>query len=384
MSISESSSFYPLWLASEAFLNNAKAEQVKISELTSLLIKRPFKLKKGLIDLWVPSFLFLKRDDFAIFGEGNYIPNLSEENLELIAKYPEKYTIKTFDIEGVKLDIFNRYRKFLDQKLDVKFDNNSFIETIKPFIIFYKQLPEYSKNTKRLSKPALKIREAIAKSKNPEVTFFDDFPSALGLTLNTLQEQPSKLQTFTNELKSSVKEIRTAFDELINRFEQYICTEFIGEIADFETYKGILQKRFINLKKHLLLSQQKTFIQRLDSSIDDKKAWLTSLAQVVTGRALDLFSDEDEILLYEKFKSMIFELDSLTKISISDIDENKEEIIGVKIDSFFGKIDPKVVRIPKNKMEEIERLKNELKNMLGSDKTSNIAAVINLLKELLK
>jgi len=119
-------------------------------------------------------------------------------------------------------------------------------------------------------------------------------------------------------------------------------------------------------------------------SIDDKKAWLTSLAQVVTGRALDLFSDEDEILLYEKFKSMIFELDSLTKISISDIDENKEEIIGVKIDSFFGKIDPKVVRIPKNKMEEIERLKSELKNMLGSDKTSNIAAVINLLKELLK
>ena len=81
---------------------------------------------------------------------------------------------------------------------------------------------------------------------------------------------------------------------------------------------------------------------------------------------------------------MIFELDSLTKISLSDIDENKEEIIGVKIDSFFGKIDPKVVRIPKNKMEEIERLKNELKNMLGSDKTSNIAAVINLLKELLK
>jgi hypothetical protein len=35
-------------------------------------------------------------------------------------------------------------------------------------------------------------------------------------------------------------------------------------------------------------------------------------------------------------------------------------------------------------MEEIERLKSELKNMLGSDKTSNIAAVINLLKELLK
>ena len=98
-----------------------------------------------MIDFWVPTFLFLKRDDFAIFNDESYIPNLSEENLELIAKYPEKYSIKTFDIEGVKLDIFNSYRTFLNIGTEQKFDNNSFIETIKPFIVFYKQLPEYSR-----------------------------------------------------------------------------------------------------------------------------------------------------------------------------------------------------------------------------------------------
>jgi hypothetical protein len=81
---------------------------------------------------------------------------------------------------------------------------------------------------------------------------------------------------------------------------------------------------------------------------------------------------------------MVFELDSLTRISKIDIDESKEEVIGVKIDSFFSKIDPKVVRYPKNKSQEIEQLKNELKNKLGKDNTSNIAAVLNLLKELLQ
>ena len=81
---------------------------------------------------------------------------------------------------------------------------------------------------------------------------------------------------------------------------------------------------------------------------------------------------------------MILELDGLTAISKTDIDENQEEVIGVKIDSFFSKIDPKVVRIPKNKSKEIEQLKNELKNKLGKDNTSNIAAVLNLLKELLQ
>lgn len=384
ISIDKSSSFNRLWRASEDFLESAKSEQLKISELSEMLSKRPFKLKQGLIDFWVPTFLFLKRDDFAIFNDESYIPNLSEENLELIAKFPEKYSIKTFDIEGVKLDIFNSYRTFLNIATEQKFDNNSFIETIKPFIVFYKQLPEYSKNTKRLSPSAIKIRKAIATSKDPEETFFDAFPSALGLTLSTLQQDKSKLQSFTTNLQDSVRELRTAYDELVKRFEDFICSEFVGQATDFEEYKSYLQKRFAKLKKHMLLSNQKTFVQRLDSPLDDRKAWLNSIAQAVTGKTLEAFTDEDEILLYEKFKAMILELDSLTKISKSDIDESKEEVIGVKIDSFFSKIDPKVVRVPKNKSREIEQLKNELKNKLGKDNTSNIAAVLNLLKELLQ
>jgi len=89
-------------------------------------------------------------------------------------------------------------------------------------------------------------------------------------------------------------------------------------------------------------------------------------------------------MLYEKFKEMILDLDSLTNISKADIDESNEDVIGVKIDTFFSTINPKIVRVPKKKAEEIEQLKLALKKKLGTDKTSNIAAVLNLLKELLQ
>jgi len=382
--INKNSSFNKLWDESEKFIESAKSEQKRISDFTEVLSKRPLKLKQGLIDFWIPTFLFIKRDDFAIFNEDGYIPNLSDENLELIAKYPEKYTIKTFDIEGVKLDIFNSYRTFLNQSTETKFDNNSFIETIKPFITFYKGLPEYSKQTKRLSVAALKIRTAIASSKDPEDTFFDAFPNALGISLSTLQKDNSKLQSYTTTLQKVIRELRTSYDGLVQRFEEFICNEFIGKTVEFEDYKGQLQSRFKKLKKHMLLTNQKTFVQRIDSLLDDKKAWLNSIAQAVTGKTLEAFTDEDEIMLFEKFKSTIFELDSLTNLSIGDIDEANEEVIGVKIDTFFSNINPKIVRVPKNKTAEIERLKIELKNKLSTDKTSNIAAVLNLLKELLQ
>lgn len=382
--INKSSTFNNLWKVSEKFIESAKSEQRKVSDFVELLGKRPLKLKQGLIDFWIPTFLFIKRDDFAIFNDDGYIPTLSDENLELIAKYPEKYTIKTFDIEGVKLDIFNSYRTFLNQSTELNFNNNSFIETIKPFIIFYKGLPEYSKQTKRLSISALKIRTAIANSKDPEETFFEAFPNALGISLNTLQKDNSKLQNYTTTLQKAIRELRTSYDGLVQRFEEFICNEFIGKTVDFEDYKGQLQSRFKKLKKHLLLANQKTFVQRIDSLLDDKKAWLNSIAQAVTGKTLEAFTDEDEITLYEKFKSTIFELDSLTNLSKGDIDEANEEVIGVKIDTFFSTINPKIVRVPKSKAAEIEQIKIALKKKLSTDKTSNIAAVLNLLKELLQ
>ena len=132
------------------------------------------------------------------------------------------------------------------------------------------------------------------------------------------------------------------------------------------------------------MQNQKSFVQRIDSQIDDKKAWLNSIAQATIGKTLEVFSDQDELLLYDKFKSMVFDLDSLTKISDFDTDETKEEVINVKIDSFSSKITEKIIRVPKNKIEEIEALKNELKSKLSKDKTTNIAAVLNLLTDLLK
>ena len=383
-SIDKNSSFNELWKTSERFLESAKFERRSIDEFVSILGTRPFKLKQGFVDFWVPTFLFLRRDDFALFNKDGYLPNLTDDNLELIAKNPEDFSLKTFDIEGVKLDIFNSYRTFLNISTESKFDNNSFIETIKPFIVFYKQLPEYSKQTKRLSSSALKIRTAIVMSKDPEDTFFEAFPSALGTSLSALQNDKTKLQGYTTRLQNAVRELRTSYDELENRFEEFICNEFVGKTVEFDEYKGHLQKRFSRLKKHLLLANQKTFVQRIDSGLDDKKAWLNSIAQAVVGKTLENFSDEDEIFLYEKFKVLILELDSLTSISKADIDEKNEEVIGVKIDTFFSAINPKIVRIPKNKSAEVDQLKSDLRKKLSGDKTSDIAAVLTLLKELLQ
>ena len=382
--VSNKSSFKHLWKYSNDFLNSAKKSKRKISEFSEPLTRKPFKLKQGLIDFWIPSFLFIKRDDFALFSENGYIPYITDEVLELIIKYPEDYEIKTFDIEGVKLDIFNSYRVFLNQNSKQKLDNQTFIETIKPFLTFHKGLSEYSKNTSRLKKETLAIRNAIANSRDPEKSFFEDFPIALGFNIDGLQKSKEKLQNYINKLQDAIRELRTSYDSLLNRFEDFILEEYIGEKLEFEEYKVKLQSRFKKLKKHLCLPHQKTFIQRLDSQLDDKKAWLSSIAQSVIGKPLETIKDEEEILLYDRFKTVIHELDNLTNISQADTDEEKEDILGIEMSSFVDGINKSLIRLPKSKRHEVNNIENLIKSKLSKDKTLNIAALANILKDLLQ
>lgn len=375
--------FYDLWLASVAFLDSAKLSKRKVTEFVEILSNKPFKLKQGFIDFWVPTFLFIKRDEYALFNESIYTPLINEDILERLAKVPEDFEVKSFALEGVKLDIFNSYRKFLNIDLNQNGNAQTFIETIKPFLVFYRGLPEYSKQTKRLSKESIYIREAIANSKDPEQSFFEDFPTALGYSVSKIQKDRTELQHFIIQLQDSIKEVRNSFDELVNRFETFLQDKYFDKPLVFEEYKKEFQKRYKSLHRHLLLNSQKSFVQRLDSHIEDKKAWLSSLAQSLIGRTLEKFKDEDELMLYDKFSEMILSLDSLNRISKSRFDQDKEIALDVQINSFGEEMASKVIRLPKNKSKQVEKLEENIKELLSKDKSIDLAAIANVLKDLL-
>lgn len=375
--------FDKLWDVSIEFLNSAIATKRNVTEFLEILSSKPFKLKQGFIDFWIPTFLFIKREEFALFNQGIYSPIINEDILERIAKIPEDFEVKSFALEGVRLDIFNSYRKFLNIESKNNLNTQTFIETIRPFLIFYRGLPEYSKETKMLSKESIAIRSAIANSKDPEQSFFEDFPTALGYSIAKIQKDRNELQRYIIKLQESIKELRSSYDELINRFECFILEEYFNTNVEFEQYKILLQERYKNLQSHLLLNAQKSFLQRINSQIDDKKAWLNSLSQSLVGKPLDRFKDEDEFLLKDKFKEMILTLDSLNTISKTNFDKDKEIVLDLQINSFHEGMRKKVVRLPKGKSTEVENLEMKIKQLLSQDRTIDLAALITVLKDLL-
>jgi len=378
-------SFYQLFTESERFLQSTKNQAKSISAFVELLTKKPFKLKQGFIDFWIPSYLFLKRNDFALYNDGSFLPTITDDTMELIAKKPKDFQIKAFDVAGVRLDIFNSYRAILNQDSKPQIGNDSFIETIKPFLVFYRTLPEYARNTNRLSKTALAIRHAIAKSKDPEFTFFEAFPAALGFTIQQLNDNPDLLMEYIQTLQNAIREIRTGFDGLVDRFESFIKHDILFEdvAVEFDVYKEKLQQRYAGLKRHLLLNKQKTFVQRVDSLLDDNKAWLSSLAQSIIGKPLENLNDEDEVMLYENFKSMIQDLDSLTELSAIQIDETKEQVFNIQFLTFGSEPQKSIVRVAHQQAEQVESHVARINNELSDDKELNKLILTKLLQKLL-
>ncbi|NII24363.1 hypothetical protein HB364_04705 [Pseudoflavitalea sp. X16] len=377
------SSFTELWDACAQFMLSTKGKERNLEELISLLSKRPFKLKQGFIDYWVPVFLLVNNDEYALFESGSYIPELTSDILELINKRPSFFQLKAFDVAGVKLQLFNRYRVLLNQVEHQKPTNKTFIQTIKPFLIFYKDLPEYSKKTNRLDKKTIALRQVIASAKDPEKAFFNDFPTALGYSLQELQKSPIQAEAFIKDMQEAIRELRTSFDAVVDRFENYLTKELIGSSSPFPDYKQDIKARFKKLKAHLLLNHQKSFYTRVQSTLDDRKAWLNSIAQSCIGKPLTSITDEEEKLLYDKLKDLVYELDNLCEISQADINEDNEEVLKLEVTSFVQGLNKNLIRIPKTKTKEVDNKVTEIKGILGADKKINVTILAKLLQELL-
>lgn len=369
-------SFQFLWEKSSSFIEATRTGKSSIRTFIEELMRPPLKMKYGFILFWLPVVLYVKRNDFALYEGEAYIPSITPETLEILLRQPHKYFIKAFQVEGVDLELFSRYRKFLDQK-ETKPTNKSFIETIRPFLTFYRSLNQYSKNTDRLSTEAKRVRDTIAKSKDPEALFFKELPAALGTTKKELAKSSKAATLYIEQLQEVIKEIRTSFEDLASRFLAYI-TENTG----YENPREELVNRYTDLQVALLTKRQNVFYQRLISDLDTT-SFVSSLAQSLVGKTLDRINDDDEAKLYKAFSSMLEELDNVTDISKKSDSGNAKDFMLVDIQSIDKGRKRQVLKLSKSKKKKVKSKKKEIQILLDGEKSVSIAVLAELLNELL-
>lgn len=374
-----------LWNACEDFLKSTTFKARKISELIKKLCAKPFKLKQGFLDFWIPTYLYIKKQDYSLYGaNGAYIPNINMEFFELLQKHPGEYLIKAFDITGVKIKIFNQYRKFLNVEAMGRIKSDDFIETIKPFFFFYnKRLNDYAKHTRKFNhEQTAKFRDTLAKAKDPEKTFFEDLPEALGYDKEALQN-PKKVEEFCYVINRAVKELRSCYSDMINRIEGRLLDTLGIDSYDYPEYVIKIRKRFAYIKEYLLTDRLKEFYKHVMTEFDNRNEWYQSICYTALEQPLERLRDDQEEKLIDSLIMLFRECERYSDISKATKDES-DEIYSLDLVSNKGNnIYSQTFRLPESdflKSEELEQNIDKLLESIGNDNVS----VCTLLKILNK
>ena len=372
-----------LWDASEEFLQSTTTKPRKISELVKKLSSQPYKIKAGFLDFWIPTYLYMKRQDYSLYGDnGAYIPEVNIEFFELLQKHPNEYLIKTFDVSGVRMEFFNQYRKFVNLQAVGGIKSDQFVDTIKPFFFFYnRRLNDYAKHTRKFDHiETLRFRDILAKAKDPEKTFLEDLPAALGYDKEA-QGSEEFAKQYAYVINRAVRELRGCYNKLIDRIEERLVDVLGLSSYEYDEYVIEIRNRLSSVKTYLLTDRLKEFYNHAIAEFDNRTEWYQSICYTALDQPLQRLRDDQEDKLIEELIALFRTCEKYADISKME-GNDKDEVFSFDMVSKDGTvIKPQTYRLMDKDKKEAEMLEMDINRLLQGHDDIAVSTLLKILKE---
>jgi hypothetical protein len=317
-------SLVDIWEECEKFLDSCFSKNRNLNELYSILRKAPFKLKKGFIEFWIPIFLISKREEFAIFHiTGGFTPYLSTETLDLIHKKPSDFSIKSYQVSGFKINLLEGYKEITQINNSANGLNTTFLAIYGNFLRFHRSLTNYSLNTRNLSPQAIRLRDSIKLSKDPEDALFNKFPDALGFYALNNETDSKVVSSYVEHLQNAISEIRKSYSDLIDEIEQSIIDSFNCVDTNFPNYKIEIKDKLSQIDLNRLTKVQRVYFERLTSPLDDRLSYIKSIADHAINKRIEDLLDEEKIILNSNIK--LYSNGLLSAVEIHQFNKSSKE-----------------------------------------------------------
>ena len=375
----------PLWNASEEFLKSSVNKPRKISELIKILSNKPYKMKQGFLDFWIPTYLYIKRQDYALYNssKGAYMPNVNEEFFDLLQKHPSDFEIKAFAVDGIKLGFFNQYRRFVNLGDEFNIQSDKFVETIKPFLFFYKRLNEYTRNTRKIEhQSTMRFRDVLATAKDPEKAFFEDLPEALGFNKGNLTDEKS-LDEYGAVILRAVKELRSCYSNLIDRIENRLVEALGLKSYEYSEYVGEVRDRLADVKTYLLTDRQREFYHHIMTEYENRTLWYQSICYTAIEHRLDALRDDQEDKLADELIFLFRECEKYADISkrLTDESQSSEAYSFDMVSNTGTNVKTQTFILPETEKEKSRELRDKIESILSGNDNLDVCTLLSILNK---
>jgi hypothetical protein len=272
---------------------------VRYEVLADRLRGEGFGLRDGLIPLVMAIYLRARWHETAVYEDGTYLEQVGGPEFTRINKEPEHFEFQHCAIEGVRAELYVQLGAALETRVS---ERPALLDIVRPLMTFVgKQLPDYARRTKKLSRAASAARGALLSGRDPSALLFTDLPRAFALDPIAIDVPPDGplVGSYVKSLASAVRELREAYPRLLDRLAAALGAALETE-SDLERLRPPILLRARTLCPVLVEPELKTFVLRLADDKLDNREWLESLASFVARKPAERWLDSDEDVYHQR------------------------------------------------------------------------------------
>lgn len=353
-----SSQIYSFWETIETFCITAKDKPQNLEKLYTQLSKPPYGIKQGSIPIMIAAVLLFHSDDVGVYQEGTFIPILGPEHFELLLKDPSRFSVKNFEVIGLRSEVFKQLESILIKRnFRAKIRNTTLLSIVTPLYQFVKNLPTYTKQTRNLTQESVNVLQALQETIEPDELIFTKLPIACGLAAIGVNDNCDS--EVANQLKINLmkvlREINTAYDNLLSDCQKLIYDAF-GISKEHTKLREDLKIRARNLMGKCVERNLRSFIQiAIDEDKSDKE-WLEALIMVISDKPPESWTDGNIPEFQLRLSNLTRKFNNLEVLQ-NDISLQKDQFEARKITLTHpdGEEAHQMVWLDNSKEEEIEK-----------------------------
>jgi hypothetical protein len=273
---------------------------VPINAVLEGLSHAPYGIRNGLQPFILAIYLATNLQRVALYEDGTFLPEMGGEVFLRLMKEPQFFHLQYCEIDGVRADVFTKLLRLL--KIDPRdAAKTDLIDLVRPLTIFIgREVPEYSRRTNTLSASAVALRRALLGARDPVRLVFTMIPEACGLP-PIGEEGLKEPEELASRLRCALHEIRIAYPTLIHRLEMAIFAAFEVDKSN-PSARHIINGRAAQLAAVLFEPILKAFVLRVGDSALEDRAWVESIANLLTRKSCERWLDGDETEFYHQLE----------------------------------------------------------------------------------
>jgi len=366
----------PSLRAIRTFLEGHGDRRVRVAEIFEHLAAPPYGVHSGVAPILLAIYTAINSQELAFYETDTFLREIGGKEFLRLCKNPQAFDVQICRVAGVRGDVFESLLRVLEITPG-ETKETRVLDVIRPLCTFVAELPDYARQTQRLSDKSREVRRVILGARDPVKLLFHDLPLACGFVPFSTDGGCSKKNAleFAQTLKLQLDELRAAFDGLLSRMRGLVKDNFDlgGDFREARTQLATRAERVVLLATEPKI---KALCLRLcDRGIADD-SWLESLGSLLALQPPNHWHDSSEDAFAQEIGSLCDRFKNLESIAFSpNVPNDFAEAFKLSLTRSDGMEAAEVVFIDPKQASEVDALACKIAELISEDRKSGVAAL---------